>query len=419
MIGANVSSRTALAQEQVDPHRAVVAFPEAAPVVTGSQRATSFSSLSLRGEVLRADALTMLLPAWEDLCGRAVEDNVYYSPRYARALLESVDSDKDVGVAVVWDSETLIAFLPFTRAMFGVPGIRPSARAWETKYTYSCTPLLDRVRKSEAAEALVGVMESISKSEWIVPSLNVKGEACEALVLALEQREVPWGFSNRFSRAVLEAGRSFEEHLKRHVSSNRRKGLARNRRRLEELGPVAHECHCSGEGLERAVSAFLAIEASGWKGKRRTALACDERTRKFAIDAFTGDKTSSICRADVLTLNGTPIAVSLIALAGRTGFTVKAAYDESYRSYAAGLLLELEVVRSFLSGNWASKLDGATAGDHVLDGLWSGRNEVADLIFSLSPRFPALRLLALQATVRGKVQGKAGLKQLMTWLRGS
>ena len=417
MIGTNVSSRNALVQEQVDPHRAVVAFPEAAPVVTGSQRATAFSRPSLRGEVLRADALSMLLPAWEDLCSRVAEDNVYYAPRYARALLESLDRDKDVGIAIVWDRETLIAFLPFTRATFGIPGIQPSARAWETKYTYSCMPLLDRVRKSEAAEALVAVLESISKGEWIVPTVNVTGEACEALVRALEQRKVPWGFSNRFSRAVLEAGSSFEEHLKRHVSANRRKGLARNRRRLEELGRVAHECHCSGEELDRAVSAFLALEASGWKGKRRTALACDERTRKFAIDAFTGEKASSICRADVLTLNGAPIAVSLIALAGRTGFTVKAAYDESYRSYAAGLLLELEVIRSFLSGNWASKLDGATAGDHVLDGLWSGRNEVADLTFSLSPRLPALRLSALQAAIRGKAQGKAGLKQLLTWLR--
>jgi hypothetical protein len=197
------------------------------------------------------------------------------------------------------------------------------------------------------------------------------------------------------------------------VSSNRRKGLARNRRRLEELGKVGHECHCFGEGLDRAVSAFLKIEAGGWKGKQGTALACDEKTRKFALDAFTGDEANSICRADVLTLNRAPIAVSLIALAGRTGFTVKGCYDEAYRSYSAGLLLEIEVIHGFLSGNWASRLDSATAGTHVIDSLWQGRIDVADLIFSLSPRYPELRLSALQISDRTRMSIKVGIKRLL------
>jgi hypothetical protein len=201
--------------------------------------------------------------------------------------------------------------------------------------------------------------------------------------------------------------------MKHRVSSNRRKGLARNRRRLEELGKVGHESHCCGEGLDRAVAAFLKIEASGWKGKQGTALACDEQTKKFAINAFTGETASSICRADVVTLNGAPIAVSLIALAGRTGFAVKGCYDEAYRNYSAGLLLEIEVVRGFLSGNWASRLDSATIGTHVLDSLWSGRIEVADLMFSLSPRYPALRLSAFQISDQIRRNFRAGIKR---WL---
>src|SRR5437660_8470291 len=112
--------------------------------------------------------------------------------------------------------------------------------------------------------------------------------------------------------------------------AGRRKSLARNRRRLEQLGKVGHEVHCFGQGLDDAAVAFLKIEASGWKGKRGTALACDEPSRKFAIGAFTGEQHNSICRADVLTLDGTPIAVSLITTAGRTGFAVKACYDETY-----------------------------------------------------------------------------------------
>ena len=124
--------------------------------------------LGLRGEVLGRDALPTLLPAWQDLCGRIAEDNVYYSPRYARALLESVERDKNVGVAVVWDQSRLVALLPFTRPTLRIPVLQPAARAWQTKYTFSCMPLLDRVRKAEAAAVLLDVLASISRGEWMI-----------------------------------------------------------------------------------------------------------------------------------------------------------------------------------------------------------------------------------------------------------
>ena len=115
--------------------------------------------------------------------------------------------------------------------------------------------------------------------------------------------------------------------------------------------------------------------------------------------------------------DGTPIAVSLIAFMGRTGFTLKCSYDEAYRSYSAGLLLETDVIRSFLSENWADRLDSATAGPHVIDGLWPQRIEVADLMFSLSPRAAELRLSALQMSEQMQKNLKSTTKQCLAWLR--
>ena len=307
--------------------------------------------LGLRGEVLDHDTLSTLRPAWEDLGRRSVEDNVYYGSRYAQALLETVEKDRKVAFAVVWDETGLVALLPFTRARFALPGLRASARAWKSEYTFSCTPLLDRDRKMEAAAVLLEVLASISSAEWVIPTVDTNGEASRALIAALARRGLPWAFLGRFRRACLESGSSFDEHMNRHVSAKRRKDLARRRRRLEELGKVAHEIHGFGEGLDRAVSAFLEIEASGWKGRRGTALACNELSREFAMKAFTGTEADSICRADVLTLDGRPIAVNLTVFAGSTGFTVKGSYDENYQSHAAGLLLEVEMIRSFLSGS--------------------------------------------------------------------
>jgi len=374
-------------------------------------------ALGLRGEVLGRDALPALLPQWEDLCARSVEDNVYYAPRYARALLDNVEQGTDVRFAAVWEDSRLMALLPFTCPKVAIPLVRPAGRAWQSDYTYSCTPLLDGVRATDAAAALLDVLTSLRAGEWLIPVTNTQGAACRAMIEALGRSGRPWRFAGHFQRASLAARGTFDEHMQRHVAAKRRRDIARNRRRLEAVGTVAHQSYRSGADLDAALSAFLKIEASGWKGKRGTALACREDTKKFALQAFTGDPATSICRADVLMLDGEPIAVGLIAFAGRTGFTVKCTYDEAYRSYSAGLLLEIEVIRSLLSEKWAQRLDGGTDGSHVIDGLWSGRVEVADLLFSTASRCPKLRLSVLGRADRLRRSAKSLARQMLDRLR--
>lgn len=364
----------------------------------------------MRGEVLARDALSTLQPAWDDLCAKAIESNVYYAPRYARALIANVNRDTSLQFAAVWQGDTLVALLPFTRSKIETPWLATAARAWQTDYTFSCTPLLDRSCSAEAAMALVALLGTINDGEWIVPTVNRQGPACRALIEALEHDDRPCRVTNTFQRAVLDCVGSFDEHIQSHLSSKRRRDLARSRRRLETIGTVAHEIHRSGEGLDRAIEAFLTIEASGWKGERGTALACRATTRQFALDAFTGDPENSICRADVLTLDGAPIAVGLIVFSGNTGFAVKGAYNESYRSHSVGLLLEIEVLRSFLTDRWASRLDGATNGAHVIDSLWPGKVEVCDLMFSLAPRHAERRLSILAQLDSAKLAVRTAAK---------
>jgi hypothetical protein len=370
----------------------------------------------LTAEVVGRDAMVDFAYAWEALSKNSVEDNVYYSPRYARALLNSVDRSADVRFALVWDHVELIALLPFTAPKIGIPIAGSGARAWRTKYTFSCAPLLDKHRSAEAADALLDAMASFYAGEWVIPCIYTQGAACRAMVDALAVNARPWMFANKFQRATLGGEHAFDALMHTHVSAKRRRELARNRRRLEKFGPLTHEIHHFGPALENAVSAFLEIEAGGWKGKRGTALACDAATKAFAAEAFTGSETDSICRADVLAVAGKPIAVGLTLFAGRTGFAVKCAYDENYRAYAAGLLLEVEVMRSFLTEGWALRLDSGTDGKHVIDEFWPGRLEVADLIFSCAPRYPHWRMSAFQRSEQVKQTAKRAAKSLIDQL---
>src|SRR4051794_11238833 len=119
-------------------------------------------NLGLKSEVIGRDAVSALVPAWDDLCRRSIEDNVYYSPKYARALLDTVERDERVRFAAIWSHEDLVALLPFTTPRFQLPVLGPVGRGWQSKYTFSCMPLLDEVHAAEAANALLALLTSIA-----------------------------------------------------------------------------------------------------------------------------------------------------------------------------------------------------------------------------------------------------------------
>jgi CelD/BcsL family acetyltransferase involved in cellulose biosynthesis len=365
----------------------------------------------VRAQIVPAAQLATLLPAWEKLCSRAVEDNVYYTPPYALALLRTVARATPVRVALAWDRDELVGLLPLVTR----PGL--VGRAWRSAYTFGCTPLLDRDRALPAADLLLGALREAGPRDWIVPRLRVDGPAMRALDAALEARGAPRLIRRRFERAVLETGQSFDEHMRGRVGNSRRRDLERNRRRLAERGALRHACVQAGPDRDDAVAAFLAIEASGWKGRRGTALACRPETAAFAREAFGSGSGDGFCRVDLLLLDERPVAASLTVFAGRTGFTVKTAFDESLRRSSPGLLLEVDVLRSFLEERWADRLDAATDGAHVVDALWDGSTTVGDLVFSLATFGADARTRALAAGLDRLDRAKDRARSLVAAIR--
>src|SRR5262245_44233 len=62
----------------------------------------------------------------------------------------------------------------------------------------------------------------------------------------------------------------------RHLNAGRRSDMRRARRRAEQRGPMTFEMHApSPAKLGPLFDAVLAIEAAGWKGRERTAMAID------------------------------------------------------------------------------------------------------------------------------------------------
>jgi hypothetical protein len=136
----------------------------------------------------------------------------------------------------------------------------------------------------------------------------------------------------------------------------------------------------TGEGLDRAVEAFLAIEALGWKGRRGTAMASRPATVDLARRLFGRASPPVSGRADLLALDGVPIAASLALLCGGTAHLLKAAYDESYRRFGPGVMLEEAILRSLRDTAFAERLDSSSIPGGILEDLFPGRERIGELV---------------------------------------
>ncbi len=382
-----------------------------------SQGEVSAESLTTT-RILDANQLLALGPEWEELVEHTLEENAYYGRGYCSALLNHIEK-RPLKVVTVWRDEKLIALLPFISNRLHWGGLKSLNTAWTTDYTTTSIPLIDRRWVDEAVHTLLDSMAAPDTGSdlWLLPNINLDGAVNTALKAEMSKRGLPAQVFDPFERAVLTKRGTFEDHMKEHVSKKRRKDLRRNRKRLDDLGDVTWTAHDSGPELDTAIDAFLKIEASGWKGKRGTALDCTDATRAFAKEAFGDANGKSITRADILRLDGTPVAINLTLIAGDTGFTIKCAYDAAYKGQSVGLLLEEEMIRSVLEDNWIGRLDSSAVSGHLITSFWNDTIEIGDILIDAKPGAASIRFSAFSGLEKLRRTARGTAKDLVNRLR--
>jgi CelD/BcsL family acetyltransferase involved in cellulose biosynthesis len=363
---------------------------------------------SASGDVVGIDWLRARADAWDRLVADAVVPNPFYARRIVGAHVEHGLTSPDLRFVVVHRGSELLALLPFMPRGARVGLFRRAAAGWISPYVVTSTPLVARHGSDEALDALLARMAAES-ALWILPLLSLDSSAGAALQARLAARHWPVQTLSAFDRAVFDArdAKAYDAHL----GAGRRKDLQRRRRRLLERGRLDVQSFSGGAGLRQAVEDFLALERKGWKGAAGTALACRESTAGYLRAAFADSGGPVTCRADVVKLEGSPIAISLAFVCGGTAYLFKATYDESWRRYAPGVLLEDEIVRACQAG-FAERLDSMTMPGGVLDSLHPHRQRMGDLLFAADADFAPARLASLARQELTRRRAIAALKAL-------
>lgn len=368
-----------------------------ASVENGASEPASSESLPRAGvtrslAIYPASAGFDLVEELEHLCARSVEPNIFFNPRFLAPAMPRLE-DKEIRLAVLRDVDgersRLRLLVPFSVERPPVPFGVPIMRTWSNPFGPLGTPLVDH----DDPEGVIADFFSLLARPrlklprvFAFPESRLDGPFAILLEQFAASRNLALTVTGRAERPYLQSNLEGDDYLRRSLSAHHFRGYGRLKRRLAELGTVEHVVARSQSDIRIGVETFLALEASGWKGREGTAMAIDRYRAAFAREAVDRLAGRDLCRVHMLNLDGRPIACVIVFIESGIAYTWKTAYDESYAQWSPGTLLMLEVTRSHLEDPNILGTDSCAAPDHpVMSRIWSERRPVGTLVVGLSP----------------------------------
>jgi hypothetical protein len=315
-------------------------------------------------------ALREIVPQWEALAAEAAEPNPFYEPWLLLPALEAFGAHPGFCAAAVWQDGKLAALFPMQLEprYRGLP-LRV-LRSWRHRSMLLCTPL---VRPREASRAIAALLEArlapVVEFDWMPAGGPFYGALS---AIALEQG-LPWMVTDAYARAVLVRSRD----PRGRFNSNMRNNLRRCEARLAACGRVQPVRLAPDGDVAAWTEDFIRLEASGWKGRAGTAVACRADERRFVTEAFAEAFRRGRLVITGLDLDGRPLSRHCMFIGDDGAFTFKIAYDEAYEKCSPGLLGEVENVRQFMEQPGPRWLDSNTAAENESYGrVWKDRRTV-------------------------------------------
>lgn len=352
--------------------------------------------------------------AWDQLVANALEPNFFYEPLPLLLALEHLCPARSWQVVLIYRGERLIGLVPLQPRLPWRGGGRLVLELLRYRHSFLHTPLFDRDAADLAMRSWLDWCRRQSGTALVVCSgIGADGPLWRRLTEVLDgagQLELA-----RYERPVLVLDGDADTYLKRALSGNRRRELGRQRRQLEAQGKLEFCVMEPGHDPKPWIDGFLELEASGWKGRGGSALACSDGDRRFFAELVAGMHRSEQVLMVGLKLDGRWIAISnhfRAAPPNPGSFAFKTAFDEGLRSLSPGIQLEVEAIRHFFSRcpdlAW---MDSCTRPENTLiSKLWLERRTILRTILAVPGPRGRVALAALRAGRQARAMWLAGRK---------
>ncbi|WP_424140566.1 GNAT family N-acetyltransferase, partial [Roseomonas chloroacetimidivorans] len=365
-------------------------------------------------EVVDAPTFASLEEPWRALCAHAAVPNVFMEPAFALAAAEQ--SGRQVRVLLAWQGGPKTAQ---ARRLVGVwlVLLRRSRPTWPRKalispvspVAYLGTPVLDRIALRPALRALLTVARTDPTLPGLVQLCDLNAELLPDFRAVLREEQMQTAIIGGRSRARLLPHPDAKAFWAASMSKTRRQALERQRRQLAKAGQLTFSVTRDPKAISAMTEEFLALEASGWKARRGTALASTPSTAALTRRMIEGLAKDGKVAVHALRLDGKPVAMGMILYSGAGAFTWRTAFDEGHRRASPGVLLLEDTTRTLLADPAVAVTDSCNSSDVGFQAeRWPERHGLVDILIELrSHGRLGIALLAVRERILRKLKNSA------------
>lgn len=331
-----------------------------------------------------------LQPELDFLSNRAMEPNVFFTSRFLAPAMPRLE-DREIRLAIIRDEtdahSRLRLLMPFSVERPGFAIGAPIIRAWANSFGPLGTPLVDA---EGAGEIMDHFLEALGREEMrlpsvlVLPEIRLNGPFAQMARAIAMSRNLPLDVTNEQARPMLESAKDGETYLKDSIKASHMREMRRQWGHLARLGTVTYEVARQPGDIRMRMEEFLLLEASGWKGKKRTAMLSDRLRAAFAREAVNNLAEIDAARVHTIDLDGKAIASMIVLMMNGEAYTWKTAFNEDYGRYSPGKLLTAQLTDWHLDDANIVRTDSCAVADHpIMSRLWQEREAMGTLIIGL------------------------------------
>ncbi len=338
--------------------------------------------------------------------------NPFFLPAFLEPALAAFGHER-VHLALLYDHGELVFFAPVVAPPVAGP-LFGALKVWTHEFAPLGTPLMPRKRARDVAALLATSLRRTGIGTFIIPDAPLGVLEVAAIRKAIVRNGGGEVMARSLDRPILAAAEcrdtaAADAAVASLVSAKRRKEMGRQLRRLGDIGPVRFRTFDAPADVKKALAAFLALEAAGWKGRAGTALLNQPRLDRFARDAVIGLSTAGLAQIDVLTVGNRLAAAMTSFRCQGQAVPWKIAFAESLAAGSPGSQLMLAATRAWLADPAVRRVDPVCGSDHpMLRHFWRDTDRYATLILGTGGRGVAQQLFGVTDRVSDRSRRVAG-----------